>query len=62
VTSLQRAKRLDREVFKHGLVLLGVDSKAQIPAAAAGGGSIPISKRMAMNNFPEFYENFSCNF
>ena len=30
VTSLQRAKRLDREVFKHGLVLLGVDSKAQI--------------------------------
>jgi hypothetical protein len=30
VTSLQRAKRLDREVFKQGLVLLGVDSKAKI--------------------------------
>jgi hypothetical protein len=30
VTSLRHAKRLDREVFKHGLVLLGVDSKAQI--------------------------------
>lgn len=30
VTSLQRAKRLDRDVFKDGLVLLGVDSKAKI--------------------------------
>lgn len=30
VTSLRRAKQLDREVFKNGLVLLGVDSKAKI--------------------------------
>jgi len=30
VTSLRHAKRLDRKVFRGGLVLLGVDSKAQI--------------------------------
>lgn len=30
VTSLRRARRLDRAVFQNGLVLLGVDSKTQI--------------------------------
>jgi F0F1-type ATP synthase membrane subunit c/vacuolar-type H+-ATPase subunit K len=30
VTSLQRAKHLDKKVFENGLVLLGVDSEAGI--------------------------------
>ena len=49
MTSHQRAKRLDREVFKDGLVLLGVTPKLKFTKSTHNGdGSIPIPKRIGM--------------